>query len=109
MDRNRNLRMARREVRRFFGVGRRIAGEAVFIFAINEAIRHRQGRLSCCNRHYDDRLALAHRMVCLGADLSPALAAPSTTDKPSTKDMASRTASSPRSQPRWSSPNFFLG
>ena len=34
MDRNRNLRMARREVRRFFGVGRRIAGEAVFIFAM---------------------------------------------------------------------------
>jgi hypothetical protein len=36
MERNidRNLRMARREVRRFFGVGRRIAGEAVFIIAM---------------------------------------------------------------------------
>ena len=37
MDRNidRNLRMARRrEVRRFFGVDRRSAGEAVFIFAM---------------------------------------------------------------------------
>jgi hypothetical protein len=36
MERNidRNFRMARREVRRFFGVGRRIAGEAVFIIAM---------------------------------------------------------------------------
>ena len=36
MERNidRNLRMARREVRRFFGGSRRIAGEAVFIFAM---------------------------------------------------------------------------
>jgi hypothetical protein len=36
MDRNidQNLRMARREVRRFLGVGRHIAGEAVFIIAM---------------------------------------------------------------------------
>jgi hypothetical protein len=36
MERNidRNLRMARREARRFFGVGRRTAGEAVFIIAM---------------------------------------------------------------------------
>jgi hypothetical protein len=36
MERNidRNLRMARREVRRFFGGSRRIAGEAVFIVAM---------------------------------------------------------------------------
>ncbi len=36
MERNidRNLRMARREVRRFFGGGRRIAVEAVFIIAM---------------------------------------------------------------------------
>jgi type IV secretory pathway TrbD component len=36
MDRNidRNLRMTTREVRRFFGVGRYIAGETVFIIAM---------------------------------------------------------------------------